>query len=96
MSSSGVPLGITAEADYSCSKIDFGPGGMLFLYSDILTDCADESGNRVGEDGAFTLIQSCAEEPTAEAAVERVCAPFFDPPGKPLSDDLTVVCVLRP
>ncbi len=94
--SSGVPLGITGAAEYPCSKAKFGPGGMLFLYSDILIDCADANGNRAGEDGAFAMIQRCADEPTAEAIVERVCAPFLSPPGKSLSDDLTAVCIMRP
>ena len=93
---SGVPLGITLNAEYSCFKADFGPGGMLFLYSDILSDCTDESGQRAGDAGAFALIQGCAGEATAEAAVARVCAPFLDQPSRPLSDDLTTVCIMHP
>jgi serine phosphatase RsbU (regulator of sigma subunit) len=96
LDSSGLPLGITSDADYVCSKVDFALGGMLFLYSDILTDFTDARGHRAGESGAFALIRDAAGEPTAEAAVKRVCAPFFDPPGKPLSDDLTAVCIMRP
>jgi len=96
LDSAGVPLGITVGAAYPSTKAEFGPGGMLFLYSDILTDRIDEHGNRVGEAGAFAWIQHCAGQVTAETAVERVCAPFFDPPGRPLGDDLTVVCIMRP
>ena len=96
LDSSGVPLGITVSADYCCSDTRFEPGGMLVLYSDILTDCAGEQGNRAGEDGAFALIQGCIGEPTAEAVVERICGPLLDPPCNALTDDLTVVCIRRP
>jgi serine phosphatase RsbU (regulator of sigma subunit) len=96
LDSSGVPLGIIVSAEYPCAKAEFGLGGTLFLYSDILTDRIDEHGTRAGEEGAFAWIQHCAGQVTAETAVERICAPFFDPPGTPLSDDLTVVCIMRP
>jgi serine phosphatase RsbU (regulator of sigma subunit) len=96
LDTAGVPLGISVGADYRSAKANFEPGGMLFLYSDLLIDAMDEQGNRAGEEGAFAAIQRCAGEPTAEAMVERVCAPLFDPPGKALSDDLTVVCIRRP
>ena len=96
LDSTGVPLGIAVRVEYPCAKVEFGPGGMLFLYSDILTDRIDEHGNRAGEAGAFAWIQRCAGPVSAETAVERVCAPFFDPPGTPLNDDLTVVCIMRP
>ena len=93
--SCGVPLGITASAEYVCSAVKFAPGGMLFLYSDMLTDCVDPQGHRTGEAGAFKIIQSCATEPTAEAMVDRICAPFLNDPLVPLSDDLTAVCIMR-
>lgn len=96
LDSSGVPLGITVNAEYRCKSINFDPGGILFLYSDLLVDYTDKHGVRAGEEGAFALIERCAQEPTAEAMVERVCARFFDPPGKSLSDDLTAVCIRRP
>jgi PAS domain S-box-containing protein len=95
LDASGVPLGITVSADYCPSKVDFSAGGMLFLYSDILTDYTDQRGDRAGEAGAFRMIERCAEAATAEAAVERLCAPFFELPTTVLSDDLTVVCVRR-
>ena len=96
LDTAGVPLGITVRADYPTAKAEFDPGGILLLYSDILIDAMDQHGNRAGEEGAFAAIQRCADEPTAHATVERICAPFFDPPEKPLSDDLTVVCIRRP
>lgn len=95
LDSAGLPLGIAGNADYTCSKADFHPGGILFLYSDILTDFFDESGHRAGETGAFDRIRRCAAEATAEAAVERICAPFFASATTPLDDDLTVVCIRR-
>lgn len=96
LDSTGVPLGISPDADYASFKADFGPGAIFFLYSDILTDFTDENGHRAGEAGAFAVIQSCIGDASAEVAVERVCAPFFDPDGLALSDDLTVVCIMRP
>jgi sigma-B regulation protein RsbU (phosphoserine phosphatase) len=80
LDSRGLPLGITASADYSNRTSVFGPGAMLYLYSDMLTDVVDEGGHRAGEAGAFALIQSCARAPTAEAIVERICAPLLNQP----------------
>ena len=84
-----------ADADYASFTADFGPGAMLVLYSDILTDCVDEHRNRSGKSGAFERISDCATAPTAEALVAAVCAPFLDAPTGPLIDDLTVVCIMR-
>ncbi len=96
LDSSGVPLGITVSADYVCAEAEFGQGAMLLLYSDMLTDYVDESGRRAGEEAAFDRVQRCAGLPTAEQIVSQTCAPFLDQQTIPLSDDLTVVCILRP
>ncbi len=96
LDSRGLPLGITASAEYASKSAVFGPGAALFLYSDGLTDCHDAAGNRIGEAGAFTLVQSYAAGPSAEAIVAGICAPFLDQRTVPLSDDLTVVCIRRP
>ena len=72
LDSTGLPLGITVDADYACFKVAFEPGGMLFLYSDIFIHLTDGQGTRAGEAGACQQIQACADEATAEAAVERI------------------------
>ena len=96
LDSTGFPLGVTTSAEYAPAEAQLGPGGMLFLYSDVLTDTSDARGTRAEEAGAFALIERYAGEATAEAAVQGVCAPFLDPSGQALSDDLTAVCIRRP
>lgn len=94
--SAGVPLGITAEADYACATACYGPGAMLFLNSDMLTDLVDKDGQRVGEAGALAVVEGCAEAWSAQAVVQQACAPFLDTANGLLSDDLTVICIRRP
>jgi len=69
---------------------------MLFLYSDVFIDFLHEHGQPFDKVGALALAQSCADASTAEAFVERICAPLLAPLSRALGDDLTAVCVLRP
>jgi serine phosphatase RsbU (regulator of sigma subunit) len=96
LDSAGMPLGIVAGADYVCAKVHFEAGGLLFLYSDMLTDFVDGQGKRGGDAGAFNLIRQCIGASTAQVMVDRICAPFLDDLTMPLTDDLTVICIRRP
>lgn len=96
LDSSGLPLGITASAEYECAEAAFGHGAMLFLYSDVFTDFLDAGGRPCGKAGALELALGCADAPTAETFVERVCAPFLGGSAAALGDDLTAVCIVRP
>ena len=95
LDSSGVPLGITTSAEYLCAETPFGQGAMLFLYSDVFTDFLAERGSVAGKAGALELALGCADAPTAEAFVARICAPFLNQPSVALGDDLTAVCIVR-
>jgi len=94
--SSGIPLGIVADAEYACADTPFDSGAMLFLYSDVFTDLLHARERPVGKDGALELALECAQAETAETFVGRICALFLDRLSGALDDDLTAVCVARP
>lgn len=94
--SSGLPLGIDADAEYAAFSVPFGPGGTVVLYSDMLTDFMDENGQRAEEGAALQHVQACVGAPTAGEIVERICIPFLGEGAVPLTDDLTVVCLRYP
>jgi len=96
LDSSGLPLGISAGAEYICRAAPFDPGAMIVLYSDMLTDAVDPNGGRVADGSALALVQGCATAPSANAIVAGICAPFLDQSEIPLTDDLTVICIRRP
>ncbi|PPQ26233.1 SpoIIE family protein phosphatase [Rhodopila globiformis] len=95
LDSSGLPLGVTPDANYENRAARFGPGGVLLLYSDLLTEVRNARGHRAGDAAVLELIPGAMDEASAEAVVERICAPFLDQPETLLTDDLTTICIKR-
>jgi sigma-B regulation protein RsbU (phosphoserine phosphatase) len=56
----GIPLGIKAAARFRSARTLLGRGGALFLYTDGITEAADEHGRFFGEAGLQAALRSCA------------------------------------
>jgi PAS domain S-box-containing protein len=54
---SGFALGMVKEADYSTQSFTFGPGDVLFAYTDGAIENPDHTGKDLGEDGLVTILQ---------------------------------------
>ncbi len=57
----GMPVGLIAEAEYSQNSVTLKPGDRLLLYSDGFTECGDDHGSFLGEDGFARLIRRNAD-----------------------------------
>jgi sigma-B regulation protein RsbU (phosphoserine phosphatase) len=91
--STGLPLGMFCDADFSATRLHLDPGDMLFLYTDGLTEarCGDEE---YGADRITALLRQQFGRPCADviAAALGDLRTFTDDP--PL-DDLSLMAIRR-
>lgn len=59
----GPPIGLLPSLDYPVTPIAFADGQRLLLYSDGITECADRSGTRLGQDGLARLALDHVDRP---------------------------------
>lgn len=86
--SAGVPLGVSAQAQYPRHAVPFETGGLLFLYSDALVEIE----GRYKEEQLLATLASHAEG-TPQEIIRATCAAMFAGIASPVEDDLTVICV---
>lgn len=95
LDASGLMLGISSTPLLTVDRLPFGPGASLLLYSDALTEAIDQrSGGMIGEEGLMPLATHAftgGAEP-----LPRLLAAFDGVARRPLSDDLTIICIHRP
>ncbi|MYI81498.1 MAG: SpoIIE family protein phosphatase [Holophagales bacterium] len=90
---SGLPLGLLPTASYRVEPLEMGPGDLLCLYSDGITECESLDGEEYGQERLEDFLGSRRERPLSEivdaidAEVRRFGA------GLPQGDDQTVVLV---
>lgn len=98
---SGLPLGISRTASYMERKLELPPGSLLFLASDALQEGLGPDGQRFGPNGVAALVEQ-ARHAQADAApgerldVHSILAPYLATAQRPLKDDLTALCCIRP
>jgi sigma-B regulation protein RsbU (phosphoserine phosphatase) len=91
----GLPVGLLPGSTYRSGVLDLGPGDLLCLYSDGITECASREDEEFGEERLIALLRTAAGGPLQEIvrAVERAMDDFAA--GQPQGDDQTVVLVRR-
>jgi len=91
--STGLPLGMFQEVDFSATRLHMEKGDMLFLYTDGLSEarCADEE---YGVDRVTRVVRQAAAKRPAElvAACLSDLSAFVDGPSL---DDLTLLSIQR-
>lgn len=55
---SGLPAGMLEEAEYEARVVSLGPGDMLVLYTDGLTEAEDPDGRPFGEGGLLEVVRA--------------------------------------
>ena len=90
---SGLPLGLLPGASYRVDPLEMGPGDLLCLYSDGITECESPDGEEYGQERLEDFLRERRERPLPEivdaidADVTRFAA------GLPQGDDQTVVLI---
>lgn len=95
LESTGVPLGLLPIADYEGGAIELGPGDVLLLYTDGLSEAADPEGNEYGVERLEAVLESNVALPVdaLAKAIEDDIDAFVR--GEPYGDDRTYVLVRR-
>lgn len=95
LETSGTVLGMLPELGYTQQSAQLGPGDMLAVFSDGVTEASGRSAEEFGESRLAEVLLAHREEPAA-AAVEAVLARLDDWTGPaPAEDDVTLVVLRR-
>lgn len=85
----GLPLGVLSDEEYAEGTVEFGPGDLLLVYSDGLTDARPELRDK------RVLIDLLRQGGTASEIAQMLAERATTGEG-PLPDDLTIVALRRP
>ena len=90
---SGLPLGITHEADYQVTSFDLAPGEAIVLMSDGVVEQFNAAGQFLGFNRLYQALQQFeVSEANANAILEHIKQLGKDwAAGHPLHDDVTLV-----
>jgi serine phosphatase RsbU (regulator of sigma subunit) len=95
LGSTGVALGMFERSTFGAVTTTIGPGDMLVLYSDGITEAEDSSGQSLEASGLQEIIARHATEPPAEIA-RQVLKAVEKHTGSPrFHDDLTILILKR-
>lgn len=86
----GPVLGVMEES-YTTERVDLGPGDMLVLATDGLTEVRNRAGEQLSEQGAMELIQQGSPQPRQLA--EELAAQVRRRGGNRVRDDLAVLAI---
>ena len=95
LEANGLPLGLFPVVEYEKVEITLGPGDLVMLYTDGITEAANPKGDEFGLDRLQAVVRKYAQEPLVALAVaiETAVEVFVD--GTPFGDDRTIVMLRR-
>jgi sigma-B regulation protein RsbU (phosphoserine phosphatase) len=95
MGAGGLPLGLLPAARFQAAEIFLGPGDLLCLYSDGITECESIRGEEFGMGRLVDLLRARRDRPLPEVleAIQVDTGRFSE--GLPQGDDQTVVLARR-
>ncbi len=93
--STGLPLGVTGEVRLGEQVLMMGPGDILVLYSDGVTEVEDSSGRLLGATGLEDVL--CATEAASADVILGAISQAVDAHrgGAPMRDDLAALVIKR-
>lgn len=92
--STGLPLGMFSEADFSATRLQLEPGDAMFLYTDGLSE-ARHGEEEYGVDRVTRLLRQQAGRPPAEIITACLDDVRAFSKGSPRLDDLTLLAIRR-
>ena len=95
LEANGLPLGLFPVVEYEKVEITLGPGDLVVLYTDGITEAANPKGDEFGLDRLQAVVRKYSQEPLVALAVaiETAVEVFVD--GTPFGDDRTIVMLRR-
>ena len=95
LEATGPPIGILADAEFEFGHIHLGPGDLLALYTDGITEALDPEEEEYGQERLAYLLGQHRDRPLDDivAALREDLFRFAD--GTPFSDDRTLVLARR-
>jgi sigma-B regulation protein RsbU (phosphoserine phosphatase) len=95
LEANGLPVGLFPVVEYERAEVTLGPGDLLVLYTDGITEAANPKGEEFGLARLESVLRQQAGEPlpTIGAAIETALEAFAE--GTPYGDDRTVVMLRR-
>jgi len=91
----GLPLGLIHGTVYEQTAVHLAEGDLLILYTDGITECADEAAKELGYEGLLTLLRRMPVEPSIETADALVAAVEKFRGSTPCLDDQSVIVLQR-
>ena len=85
-----------ADATYENHVIPFRKGELLLLYSDVLTESLDHTGQMIGDDFFLEMCRQTSNNITnGQVFLDRLLKGFDAKVVRPLPDDLTAITLKR-
>jgi sigma-B regulation protein RsbU (phosphoserine phosphatase) len=95
LESTGLPLGLFPVAEYEREEVTLGYGDLVVLYTDGITEAADEAGEEFGLDRLEKVVKEQAREPLVALAVAIETAVEVFAEERRFADDRTLVILRR-
>lgn len=95
LSNTGLPLGVFEDATWTYGTAQFGPGDVLLLYTDGITEAQDQQGVFFGDERLLESMQAKRGR-SAQDIQDALMAEVREFVGEsPQSDDITLMVVVR-
>jgi sigma-B regulation protein RsbU (phosphoserine phosphatase) len=95
LTTTGLPLGLFARADYEEASVELAPGDLLMLYSDGVTEADNLNEEDFGMDRVTAVLKECQDQPAA-GIVDRMLREIDAFAGAaPQHDDITLMILKR-
>lgn len=91
----GTVLGCFRASDYSGARVAIGPGDVLVMFSDGVTEAQNDRGEEFGDSGVAAVITSSIEDPAESLMLKLVEMARAHAGQAAPGDDVTVVVVKR-
>ena len=91
----GLPLGLFPVAEYEREEVTLGPGDLVVLYTDGITEAANEAGDEFGLERLEKVVKTYNREPLVALAVAIETAVEVFAEERRFADDRTLVFLRR-
>jgi phosphoserine phosphatase RsbU/P len=91
----GLPLGLFQGTEYQQTRVRLAEGDLLILYTDGITECANETAQELGYQGLLKLLRGLPVEPSIATASALVAAVEEFRGPTPCLDDQSVIVLQR-